>query len=124
MGNQNETLWGSSEAQIDKKGSPATNMNSSIFDKVLKKTVIQKPITNKNDDSDVLYNNRNPLKEYNSMSGKVTKQNKESRHTDKSMRRELTKSLIEDASEDFSNIEEHIGSFYKNKNGEKESPPR
>lgn len=49
------------------------------------------------------------------MSGKAVKTNNGSRQTDKSMRKELTKSLVEDASEDFSNIEEHISSFKQNK---------
>jgi hypothetical protein len=38
-----------------------------------------------------------------------------SRATDKSLRKELAKSMVEDASEDFSNIEEHINSFQRQK---------
>lgn len=45
------------------------------------------------------------------MSNKVNKLNNISRHTDQSKRKEITKSMVEDASEDFSNIEEHISSF-------------
>lgn len=65
----------------------------------------------KPDESSQIYNNRNPLKQYNCMSGKANLSHNASRVTEKSMRKEFTKSMVEDASEDFSNIEEHISSL-------------
>lgn len=107
---KDETIWGSSEARPDKNCS----VSQSIFEKAVQSVNMNTGLAT-NQDEDGAGSQQNPLRQYNSMSTKVHKQNKLSRATDKSLRKELTKSLVEDASEDFSNIEEHINSTQRRK---------